>query len=108
MEFTSSVKIREQRDSERELSNEKCIVSVKGTSQPAVIKDISKSGIAFIVDNVSPFKEAYKDYSTVHFEGEQGTMGRCKVARVDTFNNLGKGVIGCRLVNIETLNKEDL
>lgn len=94
----------ERRDSVRHKVDEECLITIRGRDVFGKIFDISESGISFVVENQTPFVEALRDYTSFDFESES-MRGRCKVARVDTFNSLGSAMIGCRLIKFE--NKKE-
>ena len=84
----------ERRKSQRKVIDEECIIFIRGSSIKARLYDVSGVGVSFIVDDKHIFEEAMINEDWISFQN-QTYSGVVKVVRVDTFNSLGKAVIGC-------------
>lgn len=87
--------VAEKRKDERILVDEDCIIFIRGSFIKAQLHDISGAGVSFFVDNQHPFQEA-KQYEEVLAFQSESYSGCCEIVRVDTFNTLGKALIGCK------------
>lgn len=84
----------ERRRSQRKVIDEDCLVFIRGSSIAVRLYDISGAGVSFIVDNQHIFEEAMVNEDWISFQNETYS-GAVKVVRVDTFNTLGKAIVGC-------------
>ena len=86
----------ERRENSRVLVDEDCTIFIKGSSIKAQLHDISGAGVSFFVDDPHPLLEA-KQYEEVLAFQSESYSGCCEVVRVDTFNELEKALIGCKM-----------
>ena len=85
----------ERRENPRILVDEDCTIFIRGSSLKAQLHDISGAGVSFFVEDQHPYLEA-KQYEEVLAFQSDSYSGCCEVVRVDTFNTLGKALIGCK------------
>lgn len=85
----------ERRENPRILIDEDCTIFIRGSSLKAQLHDISGTGVSFFVDDMHPYEEAKLNEEVIGFLSDSYS-GCCEVVRVDTFNTLGKALVGCK------------